>query len=92
MSTPIAADIRKRIVDIIAEVACRDAALVEASNDLSSDAEVGLDSLDCIQIDMMLEDAFNIHIPDDEMAKVKTVVHAVEMVNRLSGRMNGGAA
>ena len=45
---------------------------------LKEDLEV--DSLDLVELSMMLEDEFNVKIPDDRMAEIRTVGNVVEFV------------
>jgi acyl carrier protein len=45
---------------------------------LKEDLEV--DSLDLVELSMMLEDEFSIKIPDDRMAEIKTVGDVVEFI------------
>ncbi len=42
--------------------------------------ELGLDSLDAVEIIMALEDEFNIAIEDEEVEDVKTVGNIVEVI------------
>lgn len=48
--------------------------------DLTS--EVGLDSLDVVELTVALEEKFGIEIPDEELEGVSTVREAVELVER----------
>jgi acyl carrier protein len=48
--------------------------------DLQSD--LGLDSLDTVEMTVGLEDRFGIEIPDSELEGVKTVNDAVELIDK----------
>ncbi len=45
---------------------------------LKEDLEV--DSLDLVELSMLLEDEFNVKIPDDQMANIRTVGNVVEFL------------
>ena len=45
------------------------------------DDDLGLDSLDVIEVVMIAEDAFGIDIPDEALEKIKTVQDAVGAVD-----------
>lgn len=45
---------------------------------LKEDLEV--DSLDLVELSMLLEDEFNVKIPDDQMANIRTVGNVVEFI------------
>lgn len=45
-------------------------------------ADLGADSLDCIELVMAIEDEFGMEIPDEEAEQLLTVQHAVEYVKR----------
>lgn len=56
---------------------------IKRESNLSSD--LGADSLDTVEIVMNLEDAFDIHIPDDKVEKVKTVGDVIDFVKSVKG-------
>lgn len=43
--------------------------------------DLGADSLDLVEILMSLEDEFNVSIPDEQIAEIKTVKQIVDFVN-----------
>ena len=45
---------------------------------LKEDLEV--DSLDLVELSMLLEDEFKVKIPDDQMANIRTVGNVVEFI------------
>ena len=49
--------------------------------------DLGLDSLDQVEITMALEDEFNIEIPDKDAEEILTVRQAVEKVLFYLGRL-----
>lgn len=42
--------------------------------------DLGLDSLDTVELMMLLEDKFSVHIPDEDAIKIKTVGDAVDYI------------
>lgn len=42
--------------------------------------DLGLDSLDTVELMMILEDKFSVHIPDEDAMKIKTVGDAVDYI------------
>ena len=60
------------------------AGILVDTNNLLNDInlqEQGVDSLDIVNIYMMLEDKFNIKIPDTDLPNVKTINDIVSYVN-----------
>ena len=57
-----------------------DAAGVEMGSSLSDD--VGLDSLDTVELTLALEQRYGIEIPDSELEDLATVGDAVELIDR----------
>ena len=47
--------------------------------------DLGLDSLDTVELVMHLEDEFNIQIDDDQADDMETVQQAVALVGKLTG-------
>lgn len=69
--------IEKEVIEIIEEFCCLgDEILLETELDY----DLGLDSLDMVEITMESEERFNISIEDEEIANVKTVSDIVELV------------
>ena len=69
--------ITKDVTEIIEEFCCfGDEILPETELDY----DLGLDSLDMVEITMELEERFDISIEDEEIANVKTVLDIVELV------------
>lgn len=73
-------DLSKRVISVIAATQHIG---VEKIAEESTFQELGIDSLDGINILFALENEFNINIPDDEAQKIRTVHDAVEGVRKL---------
>lgn len=48
--------------------------------------ELSADSLDVVEVSLVLEDAFEIEITDEDIAKVETVDDLIAMIERLTGQ------
>jgi acyl carrier protein len=55
----------------------------ETKDEALLQADLKADSLDCVEIVMMLEEEFNLAITDDDAAKVESVGDAIRLVTRL---------
>ena len=66
-----AADMKKRIVEIIATQLGIDQTDVTPEANVVDD--LGADSLDVVELIMALEEEFNLEIPDEEAEKIKNV-------------------
>ncbi len=66
----------EKVRDIIVEPLSCDADLVTLEANLAEDLDA--DSLDAVELNMAIEEALEISIPDDELAKMKTVGDIVE--------------
>jgi acyl carrier protein len=44
--------------------------------------DIGMDSLDCVELSMAVEEAFEIEVPDEDTDAIATVKDAVEYVKR----------
>jgi acyl carrier protein len=74
------AALTERILRIIAEVQRKDPAQVTID---SSFEELGIDSMDGVNIVFALENEFNINVPDEEVKRIRSVREMVEGVSRL---------
>ena len=81
-------ELTPRILRIIAETQRKDPAQVTID---SSFEELGIDSMDGVNIVFALENEFNINVPDEEVKNIKSVRDMVEGVIRLI-RQNQGAS
>jgi len=43
--------------------------------------DLGADSLDIVELVMLIEKEFNIEIPDEDAEKISTVQHAIDYIN-----------
>lgn len=66
----------EKVRDIIVETLSCDADQVTLEANLAEDLDA--DSLDAVELNMAIEEALEISIPDDELAKMKTVGDIVE--------------
>src|ERR1700753_3990959 len=73
-------ELTARILRIIAETQRKDPAQV--TNE-SSFEELGIDSMDGVNIVFALENEFNINVPDEEVKSIRSVRDVVEGVIRL---------
>ena len=73
-------DLSTRVISVIA--ATQHIAMDKIAEE-STFQELGIDSLDGINILFALENEFNINIPDDEAQNIRTVHDAVEGVRKL---------
>jgi acyl carrier protein len=73
-------EVTSRILGIIAETQRKDPAEVKID---SSFEELGIDSMDGVNIVFALENEFNINVPDEDLKKIRSVRDVVEGVGRL---------
>lgn len=64
--------------DIIATQLGMDANKIKPESDLIND--LGLDSLDIVELGMTLEEKWNLVIEDEDMGKIKTVADVVKYI------------
>ncbi|APZ81797.1 acyl carrier protein [Erythrobacter phage vB_EliS_R6L] len=68
----------ERIDDLVAEILCVDQSWVTPDAVLSE--APGADSLDIIELQMAIEDAFRVSLPDHELEQVVTVADLTALV------------
>jgi acyl carrier protein len=73
-------DLTPRVLRIIAETQRKEPSQVTID---SSFEELGIDSMDGINIIFALENEFNINVPDDDVKSIRSVRDVVEGVLRL---------
>jgi acyl carrier protein len=73
-------DLSKRVISVIAAT---QHIAVEKITEESTFQELGIDSLDGINILFALENEFNINIPDEEAQTIRAVHDAIEGVRKL---------
>jgi acyl carrier protein len=74
------AEVTERVLRIIAENQKKDLSLVVID---SSFEELGIDSMDAVNIVFALENEFGINVPDEEMKNIRSVRDIVEGVQKL---------
>ena len=77
MSSP---DLTSRILQIIAKNQKKDIASVTID---SSFEELGIDSMDAVNIVFEIENEFQVQVPDEEMRNIRSVRDIVEGVKKL---------
>src|SRR6266851_3128694 len=81
-------DLTQRVLRIIAETERKDPSTVTID---SSFEELGIDSMDGVNIIFALENEFNINVPDEEVRTIRSVRDMVEGVRKLAGQTNPSA-
>ena len=84
-------ELTRRVLRIIAETQRKDPATVTID---SSFEELGIDSMDGVNIVFALENEFNVNVPDEEVKNIRSVRDMVEGVRKLveaSGSTTGAA-
>ncbi|GAA0347580.1 acyl carrier protein [Streptomyces blastmyceticus] len=71
-------DILNALAKIVEEVAGVDAAEVTTEKSFTDDLDI--DSLSMVEITVALEDRFEVNIPDDQVAELRTVGDAVSCI------------
>ncbi|KAL7479900.1 hypothetical protein ACHAW6_005618 [Cyclotella cf. meneghiniana] len=72
------AEVQERIITVVKNFDKVDPAKVSATSKFADD--LGLDSLDAVEVVMAIEDEFAIEIPDAEADRIASVADAVEYV------------
>ncbi len=71
----------KKIIELIADKLGKKVDLIKLDSHLVED--LGADSLDVVELIMTFEDEFGIALPDEDVAKMKTVGDIVTYINNL---------
>eukprot|EP01099_Mayorella_cantabrigiensis_P004458 TRINITY_DN335_c0_g1_i1.p1 TRINITY_DN335_c0_g1~~TRINITY_DN335_c0_g1_i1.p1 ORF type:complete len:172 (-),score=62.49 TRINITY_DN335_c0_g1_i1:122-577(-) len=81
-SGPVGPLPREQVVQRVLAVmkACPRVAQSKVTTDAHFNKDLGLDSLDAVEVVMMLEDEFSIEIPDDEADKIQTIADAIDYI------------
>ena len=77
----MAASVMERVKDIVADNLGVDREKITADTSFVND--LGADSLDTVELVMELEEEFDINIPNEEAAKMKSVDEAIHGVEEL---------
>lgn len=80
-------DVSDKIIAALADYLKRDAGAIKPSHHLRED--LGLDSMAVIELLYRIEEAFNLQIPDQDLAGLTTVGHVITYVQ---GRLAPAAA
>ncbi|KAG0141640.1 hypothetical protein CROQUDRAFT_663602 [Cronartium quercuum f. sp. fusiforme G11] len=73
-------DIQRRILEVLSTFEKCDPAKINPTASFTSD--LGLDSLDAVEVVMAIEEEFSIEIPDEEADKITTVSEAISYIER----------
>lgn len=75
-------DVKEKVFKIVGESLCAEDT-VKLTDNLREN--LGMDSLDGVELMMRLEDEFGIEIPDEDAEKINTVNDIVEFVEKTLG-------
>ena len=89
MPDEITPDLTQRVLRIIAETQRKDPAQVTID---SSFEELGIDSMDGVNIIFALENEFDINVPDEEVKNIRSVRDMVEGVRKLVEMRSAGTS
>ena len=78
-------EIKKRVIEVLADRASMDVQQITLQSRLVDD--LGLDSLDAVEMVFEFEESYGIDIPDDQIREFKT---AQDVVTYLSFRLSSG--
>ncbi|KAF8948124.1 hypothetical protein BGZ97_000201 [Linnemannia gamsii] len=73
-------DVEKRVLDILAGFNKIDANKIALKANFNAD--LGLDSLDTVEVVMAIEEEFSIEIPDKDADEIKSAEQAVEYISK----------
>ncbi|KAK3806889.1 MAG: acyl carrier protein-like protein [Linnemannia elongata] len=74
------ADVEKRVLDILAGFNKVDSNKISLSANFNND--LGLDSLDTVEVVMAIEEEFSIEIPDKDADEITSAVQAVDYISK----------
>ena len=75
-------DILQRVTQVVAEQLSVDASEIHPESSFQDD--LGADSLDLVELNMAMEEEFEVKIDDESAQKIKTVQNAVDFISKLS--------
>ena len=73
-------ELTQKVLRIVAETQRKDVALVKID---SSFEELGIDSMDGVNIVFALENEFDVNVPDDEVKNIRSIHDMVEGIRKL---------
>jgi len=76
-------DIKREVISVLSDMGIAERAITEKAN-FSKD--LGLDSLDFVEMVMEFELRFNLNIPTTEAEKICTVKHAIDYLKSALGK------
>ncbi|MGH7265056.1 MAG: acyl carrier protein [Candidatus Rokuibacteriota bacterium] len=89
MTEPLIPDLERRVKQILTN------RLGIPTEDIRLEAELaddlGIDSLDAVELSIAIERQFNIAVSDEQIAKLRTVADILCLVERLAGEQASGA-
>jgi|LakMenEpi03Aug12_release.lakeMendotaPanAssembly.Ray.scaffolds.fasta_scaffold07569_15 acyl carrier protein len=77
---PNQADIFEKVRDIVANKLSLDGSKITPQSNFAND--LGVDSLDAVELVMALEEQFNIKVPEEVTEKMTTIQEAVDYIDR----------
>ncbi len=77
-------DLEMKIKSVIAEKAGK--SISDIRDDASFIEDLGLDSLDLVDMIMKLEEEFGISIPDEDLDKIRTVKDAINYIKEKANK------
>lgn len=69
-------DMKEQLIDILADQLGVEKGKITVDSKLVDD--LGADSLDTVEINQVIEEKFNVNIPDTDIAKIKTVKDIID--------------
>jgi acyl carrier protein len=77
----VATSVEKEIISIVSDIAGADEKDVTLDTDFAKDLEI--DSIKAIEVTVAIEKKFKVSVRDEDVPRITTLRHAVELVNRL---------
>lgn len=77
-------DIKVQIIDILSDQLGIEKQKIKPESKLTED--LGADSLDTVEINQVIEERFNISIPDEDIKKIKTVQDVIDYLGSKSNK------
>jgi acyl carrier protein len=81
-------ELTQKVLRIVADTQRKDVSLVRID---SSFEELGIDSMDGVNIVFALENEFDVNVPDDEVKNIRSIRDMVEGIRKLVAARAAGA-
>ncbi|HEY2107413.1 MAG TPA: acyl carrier protein [Candidatus Binataceae bacterium] len=81
-------ELTQKVLRIVADTQRKDVSLVRID---SSFEELGIDSIDGVNIVFALENEFDVNVPDDEVKNIRSIRDMVEGIRKLVAARAAGA-